>query len=154
VDLRITQANVISSETFFRIETTTRNDDLSRTVDERGHFSALLSITKGRRPLCAYPTCRRWISDFPCKPQRRGLLVGDSPSQSACYVSTEGLPRFYPPTSRSMDFFLLPICGRRPDSSSVRVTSSQHPRISSANLFMDDARGGTAHCVPKTQRYV
>lgn len=71
-------------------------------------------------------------------------MVGEFPTPgAACYVSTEGRLAFIPLPSRSMDFFLLPICGRRADSPSVRVTSSQHPRISSANLFMD-ARGGTA----------
>lgn len=110
-------------------------------------FPPRYRLLKDDSHFCARPTCRWWISDFPRKPQRRGLLVGDSPSPVRLLCQRRGLPRFYPPASRSMDFFLLPICGRRPDSPSVRVTSSQHPRISSANLFMDGARGGTARIV-------
>lgn len=45
------------------------------------------------------------------------------------------------------------LCGRRPDSSSVRVTSSRHPRISCANLFMGDARGGMVCIVYRRRSY-
>lgn len=69
----------------------------------------------------------------------------------------EGLPCFYPLPDVAVAFngffFSRSLCGRRPDSSSVRVTSSRHPRISSANLFMGDARGGMVRIVYRRRSY-
>lgn len=77
------------------------------------------------------------------------------PSGFACYVSTRGC--LYPPALRRCRvqwiFFSRSLCGRRPDSSSVRVTSSRHPRISCANLFMGDARGGMVCIVYRRRSY-
>lgn len=73
-----------------------------------------------------------WAIPLPC------LLVMSAPRV---------LPRLLSPCVAFNGFFFLPICGRRADSPSVRVTSSRHPRISSANLFMDEARGGTVRIV-------
>lgn len=91
---------------------------------------------------------------FPRKPQRRGLLVGDSPSLSACYVSTEGCLAFYPPASRSMDFFSsdLRASTRFAECESNKLPTSEN--ILRKFIYGRRARWNGAHCVPKTQRYV
>jgi len=121
----------------------------ARAVAERGRFSA--SLSDG--PLLCRSHVSARISDSPRKPQR--LLVGDLSPPRACLLCQHGglvpLPSPAAFVSLSIDFLFLsfPISPR----ASSRFVGCEcnklpaHPRISSANLFMGDARGGMARAL-------